>query len=76
MLNAHLNNNFVSFLIFEFISAVVCLCSHNFALKLSFSIDFELFYSCIDSMHILEFEKPDSNVADKVINDDEKILMI
>ena len=76
MLNVHLNNNFASFLIFEFISAVVCLCLHNFALKLGFSIDFELFYSCRDSMHILEFEKSDSNVTNKIINNDEKISMI
>src|SRR5436190_1479903 len=68
MLNVYFNNNFASFLIFEFVNAVVCSCSHNFALKLSFSINFELFYSCKDSMHILEFEKSDSNVADKIIN--------
>ena len=76
MLNVCLNNNFVSFLIFEFISVIVCLCLHNFALKLNFDIDFELFYSCRNSMHILEFEKSDSNVVSKVINNDEKILMI
>src|SRR5438034_381166 len=76
MLNVHLNNNFASFLIFEFVSAVVCSCSHNFALKLNFDIDFELFYSCRDSMHILEFEKSDSNVVSKVINncDDDKFF--
>ena len=72
MLNAHFNNNFASFLIFEFISVIVCLCLHNFALKLNFNIDFELFYSCKNSIHILEFEKSDSNVASKVINDDKK----
>ena len=76
VLNVCFNNNFALFLIFEFISVIVCSCLHNFALKLNFSIDFELFYSCRDSMHILEFEKSDSNVADEIINNDEKISMI
>ena len=75
MLNARLNNNFAPFLIFEFASAVVCSCPHNFALELVFGIGFELFYSCRDSMHILGFEKPDPNVAGKVINNDEEISM-
>ena len=76
MLNAYFNNNFALFSVFEFISVIVYSCLHNFALKLNFDVDFELFYSCRDSMHILEFEKSDSNVMNKVINNNEKILII
>src|SRR5436189_5419854 len=76
MLNVSLNHNFLSFLILEFADFIICLCSHNLTLKLIFNIDFSLFYSCRDRVHVLVFEKSDSDVTDKIINNYKKISLI
>src|SRR5436190_12142634 len=76
MLNVSLSHNFLSFLILEFISFVICSCLYNLTLKLIFNINFLLLYSCRDRMHVLVFEKSDSDVADKIINNYKKISLI
>ena len=76
MLNVSLNHNFLLFLILEFTDFIICLCSHNLTLKLIFNIDFSLSYSCRDRLHVLVFEKSDSDVADKIINNYKKISLI
>src|SRR5437667_7229400 len=76
MLNISLSHNFLSFLILEFIDFVIYSCLHNLTLKLIFNIDFSLSYSCRDRLHVLVFEKSDSDVADKIINNYKKILLI
>ena len=76
MLNINLDHNFFSFLILEFADFVICLCLHNLTLKLIFDINFSLLYSCRDRMHCLVFEKSDSDVMNKIINDYKKILLI
>ena len=76
MLNVSLSHNFLSFLILKFIDFIICSCLHNLTLKLIFNIDFSLFYSCRDRMHVLVFEKSDSDVINKIINNYKKISLI
>src|SRR6266487_380284 len=76
MLNISLSYNFLSFLILEFISLIICSCSYNLILKLIFNIDFSLFYSCRNRLHVLVFEKSDSDVVSKIINNYKKISLI
>ena len=75
-MNVSFSHNFLSFLILEFINAVICSCSHNLALKLIFNKDLSFFYSCRDRMHVLVFEKSDSDVMSKIINNYKKISLI